>query len=117
MPRKYYKRSNRKYSRRTLSTRNIYSNRSARSQAYQIAALKRRINYVSRQCKPEIKVLTSDLVSDSYEDATTYGKIKVMPPAQGTGENERVGNSWNVKSGTIRLFFNRVLRSENTIKE
>lgn len=108
MPRKIYKRSNyRKYSRRTLSTRNIYSNRSARSQAYQIAALKRRINYVSRQCKPEIKVLTSDLVSDDFDSATAYGKIKIMPPAQGTGESERVGNSWNVKSGTFRLFLNR----------
>lgn len=108
--RRFYKRRyNRKRS--ILSTRNIYANRSARNQAYQIAALKRRINYVSKQCKPEVKVLTSAVVSDTFESATAYGKIKVTPPAQGTGEGQRVGNAWNVKNGSFRILFNKDISS------
>lgn len=104
--RRFYKRRyNRKRS--VLSTRNIYANRSARNQAYQIAALKRRINYVSKQCKPEVKVLTSAVVTDTFEASTAYGKIKVNPPAQGTGEGQRVGNAWNVKNGSFRILFNK----------
>lgn len=110
--RRFYKRRyNRKRS--VLSTRNIYANRSARNQAYQIAALKRRINYVSRQCKPEVKVLTGAVVSDTYEAETSYGKIKVNPPAQGTGENQRVGNAWNVKNGSFKILFNKNIVSQS----
>lgn len=115
--RRFYKR---RYARRrsTLSTRNIYSNRSARSQAYQIAALKRRINYVSRQCKPEVKVLTSDVISETLNSATTYGKIKILPPSQGTGESERVGNAWNVKNGSFKILFNKnIAVSSQTIQD
>lgn len=48
-------RRNRRTRSRTLSTRNIYLRKSATNQAKQINALKRRVNYVSRQCRPEIK--------------------------------------------------------------
>lgn len=115
--RRFYKR---RYARRrsTLSTRNIYSNRSARSQAYQIAALKRRINYVSRQCKPEVKVLTGDVVTDTLNTALVYGKIKVLPPAQGTGDNERVGNAFNVKNGSFKILFNKnIAISSQTVQD
>lgn len=107
MPR-YQRRYKRRYARRsTLSTRNIYANRSARSQAYQIAALKRRINYVSKQCKPEVKVLSSDVITDTFSSTTAYGKIKILPPEQGTGESQRVGNSWNVKNGSFKILINK----------
>lgn len=111
--RRFYKRRyNRKRS--VLSTRNIYANRSARNQAYQIAALKRRINYVSKQCKPEVKVLSSAVITDSFENATSYGKIKVNPPAQGTGDDQRVGNAWNVKNGSFKILINKDIVSETT---
>lgn len=117
MPR-YQRRYKRRYARRsTLSTRNIYANRSSRSQAYQIAALKRRINYVSKQCKPEVKVLSSDVIIDSFSDNTSYGKIKVMPPEQGTGENQRVGNSWNVKNGSFKLLINKDIASGSELQD
>lgn len=54
----YRKRSyKRRYARRrsALSTRSIYSRRSALAQAGQIAALKKRVNKVYKVCKPEIK--------------------------------------------------------------
>lgn len=110
--RRFYKRRyNRKRS--VLSTRNIYANRSARNQAYQIAALKRRINYVSKQCKPEVKVLTGDVITASFDTPTAYGKFKVMPPEQGTGENQRVGNAFNVKNGSFKILINKDIVSES----
>lgn len=102
---RYYKRRYNK--KRTLSTRNIYANRSAKSQAYQIAALKRRVNYVSRQCKPEVKIMTSSPVSDTFTSWTEYGKYKVIYPTQGTGEDQRIGNSWNVRNCSFRVFINK----------
>lgn len=100
----YRKRYNKK---RTLSTKNIYANRSAKSQAYQIAALKRRVNYVSRQCKPEIKIMTSAAVSDTFSSNTAYGKYRILYPSAGTGEDQRVGNSWNVKNCSFRVWINK----------
>ena len=110
--RRFYKR---RYARKrsTLTTRNIYANRSARSQAYQIAALKRRINYVSRQCKPEVKVLTSDVITDLFTSTTSYGKVKVLPPAKGTSENQRIGNSWNVKNGSFKILFDKNINTSS----
>ena len=98
---RYKRRYNRKRS--VLSTRNIYANRSAKTQAYQIAALKRRINYVSRQCKPEVKVLTSDVIVDLFENTLTYGRYTIIPPIQGTGDDQRIGNSVNVKNCSFRV--------------
>ena len=41
---------------RTLSTRRIFNNKSAKAQAAQIYALRKSVNRVRRQCKPEVKV-------------------------------------------------------------
>lgn len=59
-----------------LSNKYVYGNRSAKSQAKQIAALRNRINSVYRQTKPEVKVVSStaqefeltnsSVLSDSY---------------------------------------------------
>lgn len=108
----YRKRYNKK---RILSTRNIYANRSARSQAYQISALKRRVNYVSRQCKPELKVMTSAAVSDTFSSASAYGKYKIIYPTNGTGENQITGNSWDVKNCSFRVFINKNIDTTSNI--
>lgn len=51
---------------RTLSTRNIFNNKGARSQAAQIAALKKRISAVSKICSPEVKVVESNINQYSF---------------------------------------------------
>ena len=115
MPSYRYRNRRRYYRKRSvLSTRNIYANRSAKTQAYQIAALKRRINYVSRQCKPEVKVLTSDVIVDEFDSVMAYGKFAIGFPTQGTADNQRVGNSVNVKNCSFRLLLNKCLAGTDT---
>ena len=58
--RRRYSRRNRKSGRKTLSTKNVFLNKSARSQAYQIAALKKRCNTIWRAVKPEWIPYTND---------------------------------------------------------
>ena len=51
--RRRYSRRYRRKGKRTLSTRNVFLNKSARSQAYQIAALKKQCNRIWANVKPE----------------------------------------------------------------
>lgn len=101
-----YRRSGRRGA-RTLSTRRIFNNKSARSQAKQIHALRRRINRVYRATKPEVKIL----------EQGEYNAVQLLPgptgltafqetflrPVLGTGDNERTGNVINLKAATIFL--------------
>lgn len=94
---------------RTLSTRNIFNNKSARAQARQISSLKRRINYVYRQCRPEVKlheplgptVLTmqADLPS-----GYAFHRYLIEMPDIGPTDNDRIGNSCNVKD--VKVYMN-----------
>lgn len=56
-----------------LSTRNIYSNRGAKSQASQIAALNRKINKIARKDKPEYKVVNVAPFAKSFTSQTLSG--------------------------------------------
>lgn len=99
-----YRRKGRR-SARTLSTRRIFSNKSARSQAKQINALKRRVNRVYSRTKPEVKV------SEDYG----YTSLQLLPyqytshpfaftlPVEGTADNNRIGSAVNVVSHTLFL--------------
>lgn len=115
MPVKKFRRRYRRSSRRTLSTRNIYGNRSARSQANQIAALRRRITTVARAQRPEIKVynpaptrmvFSNSILSDVYQMFHLFD----MPTA-GTGDNQVIGDAYRLKSvchyGIIEYFNNK----------
>lgn len=91
---RYYRR-NRRYVRRPLSTRNIYLNRSSRSQATQIAALRKRVNRVYRACKPELKTTTSAPFEQLFSNGATAVSAKsyvCADIAQGSDANQRIGD-------------------------
>lgn len=91
---RYYRR-NRRYVRRPLTTRNIYMNRSARSQATQIAALRKRVNRVYRACKPELKTTTSNPFEQLFSNGATAISAKsfVCPDIdKGSNANQRIGD-------------------------
>lgn len=104
MGRNFY-RSRRSYRKRrsALSTKRIYSKTSAKSQANQIYALRKRVTALNKRFRPEIKTLenwggptsqtlTSGTLSDSY--FRTYFQW----PAVGASEGGRVGDKIRVKS-------------------
>ena len=101
---RYGLRSNKRYYRRyprTLRTSSIFGRTSAKSQARQIAALRRRISTVSRNCKPEIKTYTGSAEAVSYSSQSLSSYYKIYPlvvPSEGTGPDDRIGNQINVKS-------------------
>lgn len=98
MPRFYRKRfTRRRYARRSaLSNRNIYLNRSSRSQAFQIASLKKKVNRVYRACKPDKKVVHDGDVLDYDFDNSAFAKTWVCwtPPVINTGplDDQRNGD-------------------------
>ena len=61
--RKYYKRS------KTLRKSNIFTNRSAKSQSFQIAALNRKVNRVYRKTKPEYKIVGVTGAHSDFRDS------------------------------------------------
>lgn len=80
---------------RVLSTKNIYSRTGARSQASQIAALRKRVNRVYKATKPERKVITAVSASgyfSSESGGSTFHVFNNLPIAKGTADYERVGN-------------------------
>lgn len=88
-------------SRRTLSTRNIFSNKGSKAQARQISALKHRINRVYQRTRPEFKVLRStvdnrgfgyDSTSSAAPSLVNYYMDKIALPELGTADNQRIGN-------------------------
>lgn len=96
--RRYNKRNSRRYK---LSTRKIFNNTNAKSQANQIYALKRRINSVYKMNRPEIKVLNGSVISKTLDSQTllnTYWTIGGPNVEQGPGDGQRVGDKINVKN-------------------
>lgn len=101
--RRYRKRNN-----RVLSKKSIYGSRSARAQSNQIAALNRKINYISRRDKPETKIVnssvynkrfTSKLLSDVYTVV-----VPALPTPSGTSDSGMVGDVCHMKSFKLNLY-------------
>lgn len=99
---------------RTLSTRRIFNNKSAKSQAKQIYALRRSINSVKQMCKPEVKVVETPIVINEFT-ATTSGvepavvnnmwrRYNIDVPSFGVADNNRVGNL--IKLLPVKWFIN-----------
>lgn len=100
-----YKRYYRRYP-RNLRTSRIFSRTSAKSQAHQINALKRRINSVYRKCKPEIKSYTGDAETVNYTSSSTSSYYKIYPlvaPVGGTEGDDRIGDYINVINSKLYL--------------
>lgn len=68
MARKYFRRKY--YRRRTLSTRNIYSKRNAKSQANQIYTLNKKVNAIARANRPDTHILTNGPISQEFTNSS-----------------------------------------------
>lgn len=111
---KYGKRYRRTYrrGRRTLTTRNIWANRSSRSQAAQISALRKRISAVSKACTPEVKIWNSDAVSTTFSNSSLSDVYQLNPLTQllsvGPAEGQMIGDQVRLKSvcmyGTLEYY-------------
>lgn len=91
----------RKY-RKHLSTRNIFAHKGSKAQAKQIYALRKSIKKVAKMCKPEVKVVESNINIDEFT-ATTSGdeptivnnmwrRYDVALPPAGVNDSEKIGN-------------------------
>lgn len=84
-----------------LSTRRVFSKTSAKAQASQINTLRKRINYVSRQCRPETKIVNGAVLSKTFDSQTilnTYWPIGGPFIELGSGDNQRIGDKINIKN-------------------
>nr|QXN75478.1 MAG: capsid protein [Virus sp.] len=83
---------------RTLSTRRIFANKGARSQAKQIYALRKSVNRVRRQCRPEVKevegIYDNRLLSEAELPLTPepWYRLATPLPELGTDDGQRIGN-------------------------
>jgi hypothetical protein len=88
---------------RTLTTRRIFNNKSAKAQASQIYALKRRINRVYRATKPEVKVVETlrterMLLPNMDENVVAFDFVR---PSIGTADDQRVGSMIHMVQPTL----------------
>lgn len=117
--RRYNKRNSRRYK---LSTRKIFSNTSAKSQANQIYSLKRRINSVYRRTKPEIKNLLGAAIKHSFTSGALsdiwYAGVFPMPTQNSGTDNGMIGNYCKPLSlqlnGTIEYYNSSATGYHNT---
>lgn len=117
--RRYNKRNSRRYK---LSTRKIFSNTNAKSQANQIYSLKRRINSVYKRTKPEIKNLLGAAISHSFTsgalDDIWYAGVFPMPVLNSGKDNGMIGNYCKPLSlqlnGTIEYYNSSATGYHNT---
>lgn len=89
-----------------LSTRKIFKNTGAKSQASQIYSLKKRVNYIARQNRPETKVYLGGSASYSFDSQTLLNTYKIFyfdGPVNGTADNNRIGNFVRSKSLSLCL--------------
>ena len=108
---------------RVLSTKRIFNNKSAKSQASQIWALRKRINRVYQRTKPEFKVLRSEVDNRGFGYNTSsisapnlvniyMGTINY--PAVGTGDDQRIGNK--ITMYPVNMFMNiRYMETNNVL--
>lgn len=93
--RRFYPARRRYRKSRVLSSKNIYSRTSAKSQSVQIAALKRKINKVYRAAKPERKQKVSDPIRNDLSSAANkdvYFTAACMNIESGPLDNQRIGD-------------------------
>lgn len=95
----YRYRRYRKYRRynRKLTYRNIYMNRSAKSQATQIAALKKKVNKVFKATKPETKVIIESTANQFTMSSAALGNTEWgsgnLFISVGPADNQRIGDN------------------------
>nr|QTE03432.1 MAG: capsid protein [Syrmaticus ellioti CRESS-DNA-virus sp.] len=91
-----------------LSTRNIFSNRSARSQANQIYALRRRVSALANRTRPQTFVVSTGASTFQYSNKLLSEVYKTYPgiqPTHGDKDNQSRGDFIRVKSLTWYFTF------------
>lgn len=92
--------------RSALSTRNVFSRISAKSQAGQIYALRKRLNSVYSRCKPEYKVFdgaNATYTFTSGDITNTYKITYFNGPIVGIGDDNFTGNK--IRCVSLDLYF------------
>ncbi|AJD07491.1 putative capsid protein [Odonata-associated circular virus-17] len=96
---------------RSLTTRRIFNNKGAKAQAKQIYALKRAVNRVRAQCKPEVKYVKSETQNRAlgleHQGASFlqyYAQLPMPGISAGTGDGNRIGD--NVRLLPMKLGIN-----------
>lgn len=105
-----YRRYNRRggYRYRPLRTRYIFSRTSARAQANQIYALKKKVNKLARKTKPDIKLSFIAPNANTFTNealSSPYFYIPFSQIDQGSDDNQRVGNKVHCLGATYYLNF------------
>ena len=84
---------------RSLSTRRIFNNKSAKAQAKQIYALRRAVNRVRSMCSPEVKVRRTAiderglaLSSTASTGTVNWSVVRHPMPDSGNSDSTRIGN-------------------------
>lgn len=94
-----------RYRRRTLSSRNVFLNTGAKSQAKQIAALNRKVHKIARASKPEKKVITESPQQATFSSRAggdVHLVFTVPEIINGSGDKYRIGDkifrrdTWNM---------------------
>ena len=107
------------YNKTTLRARNIFGKKSASSQAKQIYALNKRVNYINKHMKPETKlhetllfrrIFTQDGTLDSdtlraYDDKCILFKERLFKNFDGTDGYQMLGNILRPYNFTITGIF------------
>lgn len=116
MPRYYNRRYKRRYSKRkTTGAKNVFMNRSAKSQAKQIYSLSKRVNSVYRACKPEYKLFSGTNESYNFNSGavgSTYQIITFNGPFTGVGDDNFTGNK--TRSIALNLYFTGEYYNDST---
>lgn len=99
--RRYRKRNN-----FVLSKKSIYGSRSARAQSNQIAALNRKINYIAKRDRPEIKIVSNGSSTYKFTNglgSSIWAQVDMpVPSPSSPADNGMVGNQCHMKN----LYFN-----------
>lgn len=103
---------------RALTTRRIFANKSAKSQAKQIYALRRAVNSVKKQCAPEVKVYDTNVLTQGFTGTmnndlmtpVSNTNTRIVAPVinQGTADYQRIGDK--IKVLPLTLFLNGIYR-------
>lgn len=91
-----------------LTTRRIFSRTSAKSQANQIYALRKRVSSLNRKLRPDVKVLNGIPASFTYNSgllADIWNGFGVVQPSLGTDNGSRIGDKIYVKSLSVQMYF------------
>lgn len=91
-----------------LSTKRIYSRTSAKSQATQIYALRKRVTALQNALRPDVKIVNGTPATFTYDSGTLtsiWNGFGVVQPAIGPDNGQRIGDKIYEKSLNVQMYF------------